>query len=240
MVVFGLLGGVVNFIYSYPNGRKKSLLFVDLLKSLITGVAASLLVPVFLNMISSNIVRESETDPLMLLVFAGFCVIASISSKAFIRAISSRVLERMNKVEEDVQAVKAEIRPVVLKHTEIDDSGSANEAAAGDPPRAISDGSADRIETGRIKVLEKLSKSEYAFRTITGLARDANMEPEKVQECLEDCISCGLAGQIENSLGPRFYITEDGQHHLLHINGSTENEQEAAPPPEQPTRQDPP
>lgn len=240
MVVFGLLGGVVNFIYSHPNGRKKSLLFVDLLKSLITGVAASLLVPVFLNMISSNIVRESETDPLMLLVFAGFCVIASISSKAFIGAISSKVLERMNKVEEEVQAVKTEIRPVVLKHTEIDDNGSRNGSGAGAQSPAISDGSADRIETGRIKVLEKLSKSEYAFRSINGLARDVNMEPEKVQECLEDCISCGLAGQIENSLGPRFYITEDGQHHLLSLNESTENDQGDSAAPEQPAGQEQP
>lgn len=227
MVVFGLLGGVVNFIYSYPNGRKKALMFVDLLKSLITGVAASFLVPVFLNMISSNIIRESETDPIMLLVFAGFCVIASVSSKAFIRAISNRVLERVNKVEEEVQTVKAKIRPVVLKHTELDDTGRANEDIPDTSGQAIRNGA---TPDARIKVLEKLSESDYAFRTINGLARDMNMEPETVRECLEDCISYGLAGQIENSMGTRFYITEDGQSHLLNHGGSAEDQQEDGSP----------
>ena len=83
MILFGLLGGVVNFIYSHPGKNKKGSgpVVSDLLKSLITGVAASFLVPLFLNMISSNIVRESEQIPSnwwCLQVFA----LATASSKA--------------------------------------------------------------------------------------------------------------------------------------------------------------
>jgi|LSQX01.2.fsa_nt_gb hypothetical protein len=224
MILFGLLGGVVNFIYSHPGKNKKGSgpVVSDLLKSLITGVAASFLVPLFLNMISSNIVRESETDPIKLVVFAGFCVIASASSKAFIRGISNKVLERVNKVEEDVQAVKTELRPVILKHTEIDKTGSGDWDAEDTNNPQPGHGKADQIETSKIKVLETLSNSEYAFRTVNGLARDANMEPELVQECLEDCISSGLAGLIDNGLGTRFYITEDGHAHLLNHDGETE------------------
>jgi hypothetical protein len=220
MVSFGLLGGVVNYINSYPVKDKKAPRpsRSDLLKSLITGVAASFLVPVFLNTISSNIVRESETDPIKLVVFAGFCVIASASSKSFIRAISNKVLERVVKVEEDVQAVKAEIRPVILKHTELDDKGGNGETAVIEVTEA-GHGASDQVESSRLKVLQELSNSDYAFRTIDGLARDANMEPELVQECLEGCISSDLAGIIDNGLGTRFYITENGQAHLLNHNG---------------------
>ena len=208
MVSFGLLGGVVNYINSYPvKDKKLPGRLPDLLKSLITGVAASFLVPVFLNTISSNIVRESETDPIKLVVFAGFCVIASASSKSFIRAISNKVLERVVKVEEDVQAVKAEIRPVILKHTELDDKGGNGETAVIEVTEA-GHGASDQVESSRLKVLQELSNSDYAFRTIDGLARDANMEPELVQECLEDCISSGLAGIIDNGLGTRFISRE--------------------------------
>mgnify|MGYP001183775162 FL=1 len=235
MVASGLLGGVVNFIYSYSNGRKKMVQFVDLLKSMITGVAAALLIPIFLNTISSNIVKESETDDGKLLVFAGFCVIAAVSSKAFIKAISGRVLERVNRIEEDVQAVKSEVKPMVLKHSEFDEAKRRKEKADGrnSPVQANSAGETVPDETKSIKVLEKLADSDYAFRSIEGLARDVNMEPEQVQECLEHCVSSGLAGQIENSLGVRFYITEDGQSHLLSYNGQNKEEPEDAQPAQQ-------
>ena len=106
----------------------------------------------------------------------------------------------MNKVEEDVQAVKTEIKPVILKHTEIDKAGSGDRDAEGTINPETGYEKAGQIEASKMKVLEKLSNSEYAFRTVNGLARDANMEPELVQECLEDCISSGLAGLIDNGL----------------------------------------
>lgn len=241
MVASGLLGGVVNFIYSYSNGRKKMVQFVDLIKSMITGVAAALLVPIFLNTISSNIVKESETDDVKLLVFAGFCVIAAVSSKAFIRAISNRVLERVNRVEEDVQAVKAEIQPMVLKHSELNKAYSRKEKAEGTKStvQVNNAGASVPDETQSIKVLEKLADSDYAFRSIEGLARDVNMEPEQVRECLEHCVSSGLAGQIENSLGVRFYITEDGQSHLLsHNELNNKEEPEGVQPAQQENSQE--
>jgi len=222
MVLFGLLGGVVNFIYSYPKTKKDARRPVtDLLKSLVTGVAASFLVPVFLNMISSNLVRESETDPIKLVVFAGFCVIASASSKSFITGISGKVLEKVNKVEEDIQAVKTEIKPVIIKHTELD--GGIPKNGQGVTGSSSGGETGNKLEEGKIKILKKLSESDYAFRTISGLARDANMEPGLVRECLEDCVSEGLAGIIDNGMGTRFYITEDGHARLMEITGKNGN-----------------
>lgn len=240
MVASGLLGGVVNFIYSYSNGRKKMVQFVDLLKSMITGIAASLLVPIFLNTISSNIVKESETDDTKLLVFAGFCVIAAVSSKAFIKAISGKVLERVNRVEEDVQTVKSKIQPMVLKHSEFNEASSSKEKSEGINSPVRANGAVESVpdETQSIRVLEKLADSDYAFRSIEGLARDANMDPEQVRECLDHCVSSGLAGQIENSLGVRFYITEEGQNHLLSHNGYNKEEPEGNQPARQENHQE--
>jgi len=49
----------------------------SLLRSLVIGIGASFLVPLFLNMISSDLMRQMDQDAGKLLVFVGFCLIAA-------------------------------------------------------------------------------------------------------------------------------------------------------------------
>lgn len=104
-----------------PNEEKQ-----NVWESIIIGVGASLMVPLFLNMISSNlldVIRGTQTvpgDTSKLLVFFGFCLVAGISSRAFIRTISDRVLseakeakQKARKADEKVNEIKAEIETTV-------------------------------------------------------------------------------------------------------------------------------
>ena len=83
MIAAGALGGVVNYFLNRKNDPEGS----SIGKSITVGIGAALLVPLFLNMISSNLtemIRGSSTTPADLskiLVFAGFCLIAAISSR---------------------------------------------------------------------------------------------------------------------------------------------------------------
>src|SRR5215471_12339877 len=84
----GLLGGLINFHLSQrADGEDPSLW-----KSATLGIGAASLVPLFLNTISSNLVQQIQKpdDPSKIvqsfLVFFGFCLVASISSKAFIQS----------------------------------------------------------------------------------------------------------------------------------------------------------
>ncbi len=94
MLLTGLLGGSWNYL----RGRKEDAETASMWQSLAGGVIASLMVPLFLNMISSDLLDKiigaagNNGDPSKLLVFAGFCLVAAVSSKAFISTLSDRIL----------------------------------------------------------------------------------------------------------------------------------------------------
>jgi hypothetical protein len=98
MVLSGMLGGAVNLFIADPATEKP----LRWWKHLLIGIAAALIVPVFLNMISSNLVSQIEgpigtSGPLSkLLVLDGFCVLAAISSRAFIRSLTDRLMQQVN------------------------------------------------------------------------------------------------------------------------------------------------
>jgi len=96
MVGAGLLGGITNFFRIESDKKNLAALFGNMLM----GISAALLIPLFLNMISSNLIKESTSDNSKLFILFGFCLIASLSSKAFIQTISERVLNEVKKTKE--------------------------------------------------------------------------------------------------------------------------------------------
>jgi hypothetical protein len=78
MVVAGAFGGLINYFIERRDSPDKS----SILRSLVVGIGASFLVPLFLNMISSDLMRQMDQDVGKLLVFVGFCLIAAITSSA--------------------------------------------------------------------------------------------------------------------------------------------------------------
>src|SRR3989304_6015422 len=73
----GVFGGLVNFYLSKPDDVPTP----TKTRSIIVGTAASFLVPLFLNMISSNLIDLIKGhDSSKLLVLLGFCLVAAISS----------------------------------------------------------------------------------------------------------------------------------------------------------------
>src|SRR5437870_9606053 len=78
----GALGGLVSAFTSEEGKLSIGFCF----KRVVIGIACAFVVPLFLNMISSTLLKEAQNDPTPCpyFVFAGFCVIAAISSKAFI------------------------------------------------------------------------------------------------------------------------------------------------------------
>src|SRR5437899_1806340 len=94
LVLFGsgVLGGVINYFITDTNQEKP----LRWWQHVIVGIGAAFMVPLFLNMISSGLIdaiRGTEkipADPAKLFVLAGFCLVAAVSARAFIRSISDR------------------------------------------------------------------------------------------------------------------------------------------------------
>jgi hypothetical protein len=96
MLVAGAFGGGANYLLN----RSTTIESVDkrptLCANLFLGIVAALTVPLFLELAQSSLVGVIlsgwQTKPETLFVFFGFCVVAAVSSRAFLQSISKQLL----------------------------------------------------------------------------------------------------------------------------------------------------
>jgi hypothetical protein len=197
MSMSGILGGLVNF---YILDEKNNKIY----KSILFGLAASLMVPLFLNMISSNLleqIRGSESkpgDPLKIFVFAGFCLVASIYSRKFIQTISDSVLKEINKIAQ--KKVSYGIEPILDRETEIDQP---------DEMRNI-----EELPEEQRRILIEMAKGKYVLRTIRGISKATDLKPESVKQVINELLFKGLVRQRDREGGPRWFITLEGRKNV--------------------------
>lgn len=136
IIVFGTLGGWVSHLLNSKDepqpptpenpGLTDAMRRKKLAASLVVGIAAAFLVPLFLQTISSQLLREGYTNYLALLVFASFCLISAISSKAFIQTLSNKVLQAAEEARFVARAAKNEAEEA--KKNAADAQGTASSA----------------------------------------------------------------------------------------------------------------
>lgn len=194
MAVAGAFGGFINYLLEQRDNPE----FASIKRSMVAGIGASFLVPLFLNMISSDLIAKSYEAPEKFLVFTGFCLIASISSSAFIRTLSDRVLSEVKKntkeVEKNtkiVEEVKNEVQPIIIKETEADpeDEYSVLE-------RKIED-----LNPNSVNILLAFHESNYTWRSISGLSKDTRIDKETIKDELEDLAEQGFVVSKEGKRG---------------------------------------
>lgn len=225
MVASGALGGAVNYLLTRKTDPEGS----SLAKSMVIGIAAAFLVPLFLNMISSDLtetIHGSSTAPADLskiLVFAGFCLIAAISSKAFIRTLSERILKEVEEAKKEVDEAKKEVveakkaaffaqekaseaDPIVQRNIEPDVAEISGVTAP--TPASFSE--------NERKILEDLAAGEKVYRTRTSVARHIALAKPEVDRMVDELKERGLvdAKLLEDASGAkrkRWYITPKGR-----------------------------
>mgnify|MGYP001590195545 CR=1 FL=1 len=138
ILIFGALGGWVSYLLNEqeptnnsagnnsanPNGNKGR--WGSWIKPVIIGIAAAFLVPLFLQTISSQLLRDGYSNYLYLLVFAGFCLVAAISSKAFITTLSDKILQVAKEAKKEAREAKNEAEQA--KENSVDAQGTAASA----------------------------------------------------------------------------------------------------------------
>lgn len=98
MIAAGILGGIANYFLAE---RHAEFAWRDLFKYSVLGVVAALMVPLFLNMISSNLLDLARTRPINLFVFAGFCLIAVIFSRRFLENLSAKLIQQVSQIRKE-------------------------------------------------------------------------------------------------------------------------------------------
>lgn len=175
MVACGAFGGFLNYLNDFDtieNEKKnKQIRF----KYILLGIGAAFLIPLFLNMISSDIIRS--TDPADYLIFAGFCLVAAIFSRRFISTIGDRILEMAKNAEkmamESKQKAETARKELYVTNERIEDVKQAMDLTALDaiPSVRIADGE-EKVDGQAVESLitladsyvEKSSVSDYGER----------------------------------------------------------------------------
>ncbi|WP_342086107.1 YEATS-associated helix-containing protein [Dyadobacter sp. OTU695] len=102
MVISGIFGGVVHFLGLYtsiPADDKAKISPKWIFwRSVCSGVAATFIVPLFLQMIASSIIVNSAKNLHELLVFVSFCLVAAIIAPKFIESMGERLLQQISEL----------------------------------------------------------------------------------------------------------------------------------------------
>lgn len=208
MLLAGVFGGLVNY-YMHGQHDPDS---TSLPRCLVVGVGAAFLVPVILDLVNSELVIESQGDPSRLLIFTGFCLIASIVSRFFIVNISDRILseahsakERSESLQHDLRLIQRELMPLIDTETEQDANKEDNEGPLSPD---------DELDVTSTNVLKTLGSGRYIFRSLAGLCLETNTDENTMLKTLNVMVSRSLAGKVSGKKGMRWHITEKGRRVL--------------------------
>lgn len=93
MVIIGLFGGWLSWLNTDYN---ESYCHRRLARNLITGVLATFMVPLFLQMIGSNLLKDISPNYQNIYVFLGMCSAAAFVCQKFASSISQQLLQKAN------------------------------------------------------------------------------------------------------------------------------------------------
>jgi hypothetical protein len=118
IIVTGAFGGFLNYLHNFDTGDNQQKEGLVKYNYIFLGIGSAILVPAFLKMIASDLIRDSRPyDNINYLIFAGFCLVAAIFSKRFINTIGDRILEAAKKAEVTSKETKREIESTKLELT---------------------------------------------------------------------------------------------------------------------------
>lgn len=236
IIVAGLIGGWAGYLTdpissgNEPDTAKKH----ACKRYLVLGLVAAGSVPLFLSVLQSNLVttiftpKKDGTADIVpfaeFLIFAGFCLIAAVSARAFLDSMTRRLMKDIDEMKEVVadaaqQAQKASVKADDAQQkaeiaTELADdaagSGHAPAAAIESARRLAAGTTIPDLQPDQRRALQVLMRSE--FRTASGLATDIGMSRNRVGEFLDGLASKGVAEHTKSPAtgGRRWRITPLG------------------------------
>ncbi|MBW7901150.1 MAG: hypothetical protein H3C26_06720 [Rhodocyclaceae bacterium] len=157
MILTGLLGGVANYFLSDRQGELSPR---DGIRYALLGVVSALTVPLFLNMISSNLLEAARTRPVDIFVFAGFCLIYVVASRRVFENAANRLLAQIDQVRRDVGRIKARQAEAPAAPRE---EPAAVEAVARIEPAK------ETLSYNDVEILRAIAEENYVYGNLAGL-----------------------------------------------------------------------
>jgi len=195
MLLSGVIGGFANYFLSGRDDKSQ----MKLLGFCTLGIVASLIVPLFLKMISSDLLEIVKTRPTNFFVFAGFCLLSAVFSRRFLENVYNKLLQQVGELKENVNKIEeASIEP--------ESTGQMDRTQ---------DLTQDDISNEDLRVLRALYTGRFFFRSVSGMASDTQLPKPIVKERLLDLIQKGFVmAKIGKDGSPRWSLSAKGRDTL--------------------------
>ena len=181
LIIFsaGTFGGLVRLFNSIDTSKKIN--WKEFIKYILTGIGAAILVPLFLNMISSDLIKADPITTLNYFIFAGFCFIGAYLSDRFLSTIGEKIINEVKTVKREQESTTKAVDLLVDNNSEPTDSLDKDNPIQFDKVRQSLNDKIEQKDQGLISdVLKAFDKNgKYTFRSIKGISREFNY-PEKV------------------------------------------------------------
>ncbi len=212
MIAAGILGGVANYFLSDKQnepGRH------DWGKYLILGVIAALTVPLFLNMISSNLLEAARTRPVDFFVFAGFCLIYVVASRRVFENVANKLLGQMDQMKREMSQIKQQ-RQEMPSPAPRDEPLPVVEAIPSVPPAVVKpEVIKESLSYNDIEILRALAGENYVYGNLVGLTDKTGLARDLVSTRLTVLKNLGI---IETRINEKnvlhWYVSPKGKQML--------------------------
>ncbi len=198
MVISGILAGLTNYFFSE---NQKPQVLQAILGRCLLGIAAALTVPLFLNIISSNLLPTAQKNPTNLLVFNGICLIFAFVLCRFKEIIFVKQSQKTEKGKKDNTII------IPIK-TDYGFETSQREFLRDKMNRT-------GMSASELKILGSIANKKHAHTSLVDLLKDPGLINEKINETLSSLMAKGFVEQRlsqENRL--LLYLTPKG-HRIL-------------------------
>jgi len=211
IVGIGGLGGIVK--YFNVRDANTSSDRIAFFKYLLTGIGSSILIPLLLNMLSSDLIKSENISDTNYLIFAGFCFVAGFFSDRFIVSIGEKVISEINKTKEKLEIVKQEQIETsekigVILENESEPKSLANIGNIESTTKImVSDqlgqggGTVNDKDELLKEVLDTFSGGEFKFRTIDGISKELKYPSQTVEIIVKTFEQNGILKKIKGPDG---------------------------------------
>ncbi len=193
MLIAGGLGGLANYLTTEIEDDEK----FPAWRRVIVGAIAAIAVPAFLDMISSEIISK-DMDVKNYFVFAGFCLLAGFSSKAFLTSMSKGLLDRVKNMEDRQKSLESEVDPILEKETEPDQDEQP-------------DGLLTDLTEQQKTVLKALANPNYTRRYLKGIISETALAITEVSHALNQLKDLQLVRHRTNKSSELYWLTQKGR-----------------------------
>ncbi|MGO4710335.1 YEATS-associated helix-containing protein [Chryseobacterium sp. 2TAF14] len=216
IIIFcGIIGGIGSSLKEMKDNGGRFFI-----RNIMFGILASITVPLFLNLVSSDILKlildpkqSNNSHDINYFVFSGFCVIVSYSSIQYLNLISSRVVQNLkddyanlkvenNKMKQEVERIN-DVQKTVLMYDENAQLETLKQSAI------IDDDETKELMKTIYNPEKKFTPVDKVYDNISSI------ENEKIKQKIEELKDKRLVKEINLGDGVRAVALSEGAEDLI-------------------------